>query len=169
MDAIFHETFAIMKLVWRGYGDCVRRKKGLSGGGKFENRNTSVESLLAYLAGKAYLVLLFMSHISVVHSKHVCLSSADVLLLHILVFFWPFSAQCVGVAYFRERTSLSSRPSRCLPKRLEKKDPPRRPKWRRKRRSLRWVRVSWWPCPDISVWILSPIIGGRFTSAITCM
>ena len=155
MDASLHETFAIINLVWRGYGDCVRRKKGLSWGGKFENRNISVESLLAYLARKAYLVLLFRSHISVLHSKHVCLSSADVLLLHILVFFWPFSAQCIGVAYFCERTSLSSRPSRCLPKRLETKDPPRRPKWRRKRRSLRWVRVSWWPCPNPWFWHFS--------------
>ena len=82
-------------------------------------------------------------------------SSADVLLLHILVFFWPFSAQCVGVAYFCERTSLSSRPSRCLPKRLERTNPPKRPKWRRKRRSLRWVRVSWWPCPNLWFWHFS--------------
>ena len=75
-----------MKLVWCRYGDCVRRKKGLSWGGKFEKRNISVESLLAYLAGKAYLVSLFNSHISVVHSKHVCLVGWRLAVAHLGLF-----------------------------------------------------------------------------------
>ena len=136
MDAIFHETFAIMELVWRGYGDCVRRKKGLSGGGKFENRNTSVESLLAYLAGKAYLVLLFRSHISVVHSKHVCLSSADVLLLHILVFFWPFSAQCLGVAYFSWEDQFEFKAFKMPPKKAGADKPSKKTEMKKKEKVI---------------------------------